>query len=53
MCVVNVVDSFIPFIMLKMIRFKSAVLLRMHTLLDRSLPALQLPTNISKLTANK
>ena len=35
-----------------MIRFKSSILFETHTLLDKSLRVLQLPTRISKLTAN-
>ena len=35
-----------------MIRFKSSILFETHTLLDKSLRVLQLPTHISKLTAN-
>ena len=38
-------------IILKTFRFKSSVLLGTNTL-DRSLRVLQLPTNLSKLTAN-
>ena len=50
MCFVNVFYSFIPIIMLKMLRFKSSVLFGTHTLLDKSLRVLQLATNLSKLT---
>ena len=38
--------------MLKTLRFKSFVLSGTHVLLDRSLRVLQLPTHVSKLTAN-
>ena len=38
--------------MLNMLRFKSCVLFRTHTLLDKSLRVLQLPTHQSTLTAN-
>ena len=51
-CLVSVFDSFIPVIMLNTLRFKSSVLFGTHTLLDKSLRALQLPTHLSNLTAN-
>ena len=35
-----------------MLRFKSSVLFGTHTLLDKSLRVLQLPTHLSNLTAN-
>ena len=35
-----------------MLRFKSSVLFGRHTLLDKSLRVLQLPTDLSKLTTN-
>ena len=38
--------------MLNLLRFKSSVLLGTHTLLDKSLRALQLPTHLSTLIAN-
>ena len=38
--------------MLKTVRFKSSVLFGTHTLLDKSLRVLQLPTHLSRLTAN-
>ena len=38
--------------MLKTLRFESPVLFGTHTQLDRSLRRLQLPTHLSKLTAN-
>ena len=38
--------------MLKTLRFKCPVLFGMHTLLDKSLRVLQLPTHSSNLTAN-
>ena len=50
MCFVNVFYSFIPIIMLKILRFKSSVLFGTHTLLDKSLRVLQLARNLSKLT---
>ena len=37
--------------MLNALRFKSSVLFGTHTLLDKSLRILQLPTDLSKLTA--
>ena len=49
---VNVFDSFIPVIMLSTLKFKSSVLFGTHTLLDKSLRVLQLPTHLSNLTAN-
>ena len=39
-------------IMLKLLRFKFFVLFGKHTLLGKSLIALQLPTYLSNLTAN-
>ena len=39
--------------MLKTLRLKSAVLFGTPTSLDRSLRVLQLPTHLSKLTANR
>ena len=51
-CFVNVFDSFIPVIMLKTLRFKSSILFGRHTLLDKSLRVLQLPTHLSNLTVN-
>ena len=51
-CFVNIFDSFIPIIMLNMLRFESSVLFGTHTLLDRSLRVSQLLTRLSKLTAN-
>ena len=44
--------SFNPVNMLKTLRGQPSVLFRRHTLLDRSLKVLQLPTHLSKLTAN-
>ena len=38
--------------MLKTLRFKSSVLFGTHTLLDKSLRLLQLPTHLSNLTTN-
>ena len=51
-CFVNVFDPFIFVIMLITLRSKSSVLFWTHTLLDKSLRVLQLPTNLSNLTAN-
>ena len=52
-CFINVFDLFIPVIMMKKThRFKSSVLFETQTILDRSLRVLQLPTHLSKLTAN-
>ena len=38
--------------MLNMLKFKSSVLFGTHTLLDKSLRELKIPTQFSKLTAN-
>ena len=38
--------------MLNMLRFKSSVLFGTHTLLDKSLRVLQLPTHLFNLTSN-
>ena len=38
--------------MLSMLRFKSSVLFEIHSLLDKSLRVLELPTHLSDLTAN-
>ena len=35
-----------------MLRFKSSVLFEIHSLLDKSLRVLELPTHLSDLTAN-
>ena len=48
----NIFDSFISVIMLNMLGFKSSVLFATHTLLDKLLIVLQLPTHLSNLTAN-
>ena len=45
-------DSYIPVIMLNMLRFKCFVLFGTHALLDKSLRVLQLATHLSNLTAN-
>ena len=45
-------DSFIPVIMLNTLRFSSSVSFGTHTLLDKALRALQLPTHLPNLTAN-
>ena len=50
-CFVNVLDSFIPVIILRTCKFKSSVSFRTHTLLDRASRVLQLPTHLSRLTA--
>ena len=39
--------------MLNTLRFKSSVLFGTHNLLDKSLRALQLPTDLFNLTANR
>ena len=49
---VNVFDSFIPVIMLNTLIFKSSVFFGTHTLLDKSLRVLKLPTHLSNLTVN-
>ena len=51
-CFVNVFDSFIPLIILKILRFKSPILFEIHNLLDKSLRILQIPTYLSNLTVN-
>ena len=51
-CFANVFDLFFHVIKLKMRRFKSSVLFERHTLLDRSLRVLKIPTYLSKLNAN-
>ena len=38
--------------MMNTLRFKSSVLFGTHTLLDKSLRVLKLPTHLSNLTAN-
>ena len=38
--------------MLNALRFKSSVLIETHSLLDKSLGVLQLPTHLFNLTAN-
>ena len=50
MCFVNVFDSFIPVIMLNILRFKSSVSFGTYILLEKSLRVLQLLTYVSKLT---
>ena len=45
-------DIFISVIMLSTLRFKSSALFGTHTLLDKSLRVLQLPTHQSNLTVN-
>ena len=52
-CFVDVLDLFIPVIILKTFKCESSVLFgQTQTLLDRSERVLQLPTHLSKLTAN-
>ena len=51
-CFVNVFNSFILVIMLKMLRFKASVLFGIPTLLDKSLIVLQLLMHPSNLIAN-
>ena len=50
-CFVNVI-SFIPVIIINTLRIRSPVLFGTHTLLDKSFTVLQLPTDLSTLTAN-
>ena len=52
LCSVNVFDSFIPVIMLDMLRCKSSVLFGTQTLLGKSLRVLQLSTHLSNLITN-
>ena len=50
---VDVLDSFIPVIMLNALRFISSVLFGTHkSYIDKSFRVLQLPTHLSNLTAN-
>ena len=49
---VNFFDSFISVLMLNILQFKSFVLFGTHTLSDKSLRVLQLPTHRPKLTTN-
>ena len=51
-CFVNIFDLFIPIVILKYSSLKSSVSFETHTLLDKSSRVLQLPTHLSKLTAN-
>ena len=51
-CFVNIFDSLIPLIVLKVLKVKSYASFETHTLLDRSLRVLQLPVHPIKLTAN-
>ena len=48
----NVLDAFVPAIILKTSKFKSSVSFPTHTLLDKSSKVLQLATNLSRLTRN-
>ena len=52
MSFVKIFDSFCPIIMLDALRCKSSASFGAHTLLDKSLKVLQLPTHLSTLTAN-
>ena len=49
---VKTFNSFIPVIMSNVLKFRSIVLFGTQTLLGKSLRVLQLPTNLSNLTAN-
>ena len=51
-CVASVFDSFIPVTMFGKLRFKSYVLIGIHTLLDKPFRVLQIPIHLSNLTAN-
>ena len=53
-CVASVFDSFIHLyiIMFGKLRFKSSVLIGIHTLLDKPFRVLQIPIHLSNLTAN-
>ena len=50
---VKIFDSFIPVIMLNALRFKCYILHATHTLLDKSLRVLQLPTRLFNLTTDR
>ena len=52
MSLLKIFDSVFPVIILKTCIFKSSDLFGTHTLLDKSLRVLQLPTHISNLTEN-
>ena len=52
-CFVNVFGSFIPVILLNMLKFKSSVLFGTYTLLDKSLKVLQLRRYLSNSTVNR
>ena len=52
-CFANTFDSFILVIMLNMLRFKSSVLFGKHTLSDKSLKLLEIPTHLPNLTTNR
>ena len=49
---VKIFDLFFPLSILKTCIFKSSLFFGTHTLLDKSLRVLKLPTNLSELTAN-
>ena len=51
-CFAGIFDSFIFIIILKILKFKSALLFETMTLLDKSLRVLQLPMHLSNLTGN-
>ena len=51
-CFVNAFDSYISVNMLNTPKFKSSALFGTHSLLDKSLRVLQLPTHLSNLTRN-
>ena len=53
MCFVNNFDSVIPVTMLNTLRFKFSVLFGTHTLLDKSLRVLEIPTHLYNLIANR
>ena len=44
--------SFISVTIIKLLKFKFYILFGTHTLLDKTLKALQLPVHLSKLIAN-
>ena len=50
---VSVFDLLMPVIMLNMLRLKYSASFGTHTLLDKSLRVLQLPTHLSNLIANR
>ena len=52
-CFANAVNSFVCVTMLNTFRFKSSALFGIHTLLDKSVRVLQLPTRLSNSTVNE